>query len=116
MAVHTIGWVDTLQPDPEAAAAFYSALFGWELDAPDAHGYRLARLRGRRVTGIGPAPERAAWATYVRVADLDAAIAAAVEAAVRPSAAPTSPTRAASSSASPRIAPPSSSTSPARGR
>src|SRR4051794_10927704 len=80
MTENTLCWVDTLQPDPEAAAAFYGSLFGWELDAPDAHGYRIARLGGRRVTGIGPTGDRAAWATYVGVADLAAATAAAVEA------------------------------------
>ncbi len=25
-------WVDTAQPDPDAAAAFYRGLFGWELE------------------------------------------------------------------------------------
>ena len=25
-------WVDTNQPDPEAAVAFYGGLFGWEFD------------------------------------------------------------------------------------
>ena len=24
-------WVDTTQPDPEAAVAFYGAVFGWDL-------------------------------------------------------------------------------------
>ncbi len=26
-------WVDTLQPDPEAATRFYAALFGWQITA-----------------------------------------------------------------------------------
>jgi predicted enzyme related to lactoylglutathione lyase len=25
-------WVDTSQPDPDAAAAFYGGLFGWEFE------------------------------------------------------------------------------------
>ena len=25
-------WIDTAQPDPEAATAFYGGLFGWEYD------------------------------------------------------------------------------------
>ena len=25
-------WLDTSQPDPEAAAAFYGGLFGWEFE------------------------------------------------------------------------------------
>ncbi len=29
-------WVDTAQPDPEAAAGFYSGLFGWQFE--DAYG------------------------------------------------------------------------------
>ena len=47
-------WVDTTQPDPEAAAAFYGGLFGWELeDAMPPGGAaavlrRPARRRGRR--------------------------------------------------------------------
>ncbi|MDR6988409.1 putative enzyme related to lactoylglutathione lyase [Paenarthrobacter nitroguajacolicus] len=67
-------WVDSLQPDPEAAVAFYSSLFGWEFDDPTAHGYRVARLGGRRVAGVGQAPpmlDRGAWATYFLVDDLD---------------------------------------------
>ncbi|MBF6170413.1 VOC family protein [Nocardia blacklockiae] len=67
-------WVGTLQPDPHAAVAFYGGLFGWEFDAPTADGHHVARLGGRRVAGVGPAPawlDRGAWVTYVRVADLD---------------------------------------------
>ena len=71
------GWVDTLQPDPDAAMAFYGGLFGWEFAGPaempgDPPGrYFVARLRGRDVAGVGsqpadgPAP---AWNTYVQVA------------------------------------------------
>jgi predicted enzyme related to lactoylglutathione lyase len=25
-------WIDTAQPDPDAAAAFYGGLFGWEFE------------------------------------------------------------------------------------
>jgi predicted enzyme related to lactoylglutathione lyase len=67
-------WVETLQPDPDAAADFYAALLGWKFDEAGPTGYRLARLGGRRVAGIGPAPamlDRGAWATYILVADLD---------------------------------------------
>ena len=49
-------WVDTLQPDPEAAMAFYGALFGWEFAGPGPMGYSVARLRGRDVAGIGAPP------------------------------------------------------------
>ena len=70
-------WVDTFQPDPEAAAAFYSAVFGWVFDAPAAGGYLTARLGEHRVAGIGQAPEGspAFWCTYVRVDRVDFSLA-----------------------------------------
>jgi uncharacterized protein len=72
-------WVDTSQPDPEAAVAFYSGLFGWEFtDAmpPDAPGkYFIARLRGGDVAAVGSQPEggpqTAAWNTYIWVQSAD---------------------------------------------
>ena len=67
-------WVDTTQPDPDAAAAFYGGLFGWEMEdvsSPEAR-YFLARLRGGDVAGIGGARDgRATWNTYVWVEDAD---------------------------------------------
>ena len=43
-------WVDTSQPDPEAAVAFYGGLFGWDFEdavPPGSAGnYFIARLRG----------------------------------------------------------------------
>ena len=69
-------WIDTLQPDPEAAMAFDGALFGWEFAGPGPMGYRVGRLRGRDVAGIGappaggPAPPPA-WNTYVYVESAD---------------------------------------------
>jgi predicted enzyme related to lactoylglutathione lyase len=66
-------WVTSLQPDVEAAAAFYAALFGWETEP--ANGYRVARLRGRPVAAIAPLPPGVdpapppAWITHVSVAD-----------------------------------------------
>jgi predicted enzyme related to lactoylglutathione lyase len=66
-------WVDTSQPDPEAAVDFYGGLFGWEFrDAmpPDSPGkYFIARLRGGDVAAVGSQPEgappMAVWNTYV---------------------------------------------------
>ena len=69
-------WVDTLQPDPEAAMAFYGALFGWEFARTGPMGYSVARLRGRDVAGdrrrCRPRPGAAAgWITYVYVESAD---------------------------------------------
>ena len=49
-------WIDTSQPDPEAAAAFYRDLFGWDVEdvmpAGSDEKYFMARIRGRDVAGI----------------------------------------------------------------
>jgi predicted enzyme related to lactoylglutathione lyase len=73
-------WVDTTQPDPEAAARFYGGLFGWDFEdamPPDAPGnYFIARLRGLDAAAVGSQPEgappMAVWNTYVWVDDADA--------------------------------------------
>ncbi len=72
-------WVDTSQPDPEAAVRFYSELFGWECAnamPPDSGSrYFIASLRGREAAAIGGvaegAPPVATWNTYVAVASAD---------------------------------------------
>jgi predicted enzyme related to lactoylglutathione lyase len=75
-------WVETLQPDPQAALDFYGPLFGWEFSGPgpmpgDPPGqYFVARVRDRDVAGIGSLPERSgppapAWSTYIRVDSAD---------------------------------------------
>jgi uncharacterized protein len=72
-------WVDTSQPDPEAAVAFYADLFGWEFrDAmpPGSEGkYFIARIRGGDVAAVGSIPEAAPptamWNTYVWVESAD---------------------------------------------
>jgi uncharacterized protein len=72
-------WVDTSQPDPEAAVDFYSGLFGWEFEdvmPPGSEGtYFIARLRGRDVGAVGSipeaAPQMAMWNTYVAVESAD---------------------------------------------
>jgi predicted enzyme related to lactoylglutathione lyase len=72
-------WVDTQQPDPEAAVPFYTGLFRWHLEnamPDDAEGvYYIARIRGRDVAAIAPTPPGAppmpAWNTYIAVADAD---------------------------------------------
>jgi predicted enzyme related to lactoylglutathione lyase len=75
-------WVDTLQPDLDAAMRFYGGLFGWAFGGPGPMPagppgsppgrYYVARIRGRDVAGIGSlppegAPPVPAWATHVSV-------------------------------------------------
>lgn len=68
-------WVDVSSPDVDRAVAFYSALFGWDVDegSPETGGYRLAMLGGRTVCGIAPLmnPGPPAWTTYVNVDSAD---------------------------------------------
>lgn len=72
-------WIDTNQPDPEAAVDFYAGLFGWEFEDVTPPGapskYFLARLRGLDVAAVSSLPEaappKATWDTYVRVASAD---------------------------------------------
>ncbi|HET6665482.1 MAG TPA: VOC family protein, partial [Acidimicrobiales bacterium] len=81
-------WVDTSQPDPDAAAAFYSSLFGWETEEVMPEGadgrYAMGRIRGGDVAGIGSippgAPQVAAWNSYVWVDSADDAAAKATAA------------------------------------
>lgn len=72
-------WVDLGTGDPAKAAAFYSALFGWDVQAGPAEGggYAIAHLRGRPVAGLGPQqnPGPPYWTTYVNVSDAAATIA-----------------------------------------
>ena len=76
-------WVDTGQPDPEAAVEFYGGLFGWEFEdrmPADSPGrYFVAQLRGRDVAAVGSQPEQApptpGWNTYVWVDSADDATA-----------------------------------------
>ncbi|HWW89243.1 MAG TPA: VOC family protein [Solirubrobacteraceae bacterium] len=84
-------WVDTSQPDPEAAVAFYSGLFGWDFEdamPPGSPGkYFIARLRGRDVAAVGSQPEggppTATWNTYVWVDSADESAAKVLDAGGR---------------------------------
>jgi uncharacterized protein len=69
-------WIDTWQPDAEAAVSFYTGLFGWEAEdtmPPGTPGrHYVCRLRGRDVAAIASRPAKApptppAWRTYVWV-------------------------------------------------
>lgn len=75
-------WIDTEQPDLEAARSFYAGLFGWQMtDAtpPGAPGsYLIATIGGQDVAAVAPAPAAGAakWNTYVAVDNADATAAA----------------------------------------
>jgi predicted enzyme related to lactoylglutathione lyase len=87
-------WVDTSQPDPEAAVEFYGGLFGWQFEdvmPPESEGkYFVGRLRGGGeggsifgnaahrggdVAAVGSIPEgappMAMWNTYIWVESAD---------------------------------------------
>ncbi len=72
-------WVDTSQPDPEAALPFYAGLFGWEFEdvMPEGSGakYLVGRIRGGDVAAVGSIPEgappMAMWNTYIWVENAD---------------------------------------------
>lgn len=72
-------WLDMAPPDPDAAAAFYGRLFGWEFEdvmpAGSPGRYLVGRIGGRDVAAIGTSPDGeapvAAWNTYVWVQSAD---------------------------------------------
>ncbi len=81
-------WVDTNQPDPQAAVRFYAGLFGWQMEdgMPEESGahYFIGRIRGGDVAAISSVPEgappSATWNTYIWVEDADITAKMAVEA------------------------------------
>ena len=72
-------WVDSAQPDPEAAVTFYGGLFGWEFEDTMPAGspghYFIGRLGGRDVAAIGSqtetSPPTPVWNTYIWVESAD---------------------------------------------
>jgi uncharacterized protein len=74
----TFSWADLATSDPEGAKAFYSGLFGWEIeDMPAGQGqvYSMARLDGKYVAAMssdgaeeGIPPH---WNNYVTVASVN---------------------------------------------
>jgi uncharacterized protein len=72
-------WIDTSQPDPDDAAAFYSRLFGWDIENVMPEGsegvYLIGRIRGGDVAAISAqmpdASAPAAWNTYICVDSVD---------------------------------------------
>lgn len=70
-------WADLTAPDVPAAAAFYTALLGWEIEesGPEYGGYVMASVGGRSVAGIG-VPQNPGvppvWTMYLASDDVDA--------------------------------------------
>lgn len=65
--------IDLQTPDEDASAQFYSALFGWKIDAQNPSGYRYARTdNGAIIAGIRPAYGEAppAWTLYLATDDI----------------------------------------------
>jgi uncharacterized protein len=87
-------WIDLTTSDPKASIAFYTSLFGWESysapgDGDAAYtffapaGTPPEDFPGQVVAGLMPSPgeeHRAAWNTYVSVADAEATAALVTEA------------------------------------
>ena len=69
-------WVDIGTPDPEAALAFYAALFDWQGQdmGEEAGHYTIVSKGGKQVAAISPAqdPGPPRWTTYINVDDVDA--------------------------------------------
>lgn len=73
----TPNWLDLGAPDVDAAAAFYSAVFGWSFQSagPEAGGYGFFQLDGKTVGAVGPLTEEgasSAWTVYFHTPDADA--------------------------------------------
>jgi predicted enzyme related to lactoylglutathione lyase len=70
-------WIELSSSDPTASRAFYSRLFGWNVEVspdPTYGGYALARIGGKDVAGIGPtqSPEApTAWMIYIGTQDAE---------------------------------------------
>jgi outer membrane protein assembly factor BamB len=68
-------WVELTTPDSEAARAFYSRIFGWQIDVnpdPQYGGYAIAKLGADDAAGIGPkqSPDApTAWGLYIGTDD-----------------------------------------------
>ncbi|MGA8295673.1 MAG: VOC family protein [Acidimicrobiales bacterium] len=72
-------WVDHGTSNLDGSVAFYTALFGWDVQdmGEDAGHYHIASLRGLPVAGIGPLMDGSGitrWTTYVNVDDADEVI------------------------------------------
>ncbi|WP_165066300.1 VOC family protein [Paludisphaera rhizosphaerae] len=79
-------WIETMTPDAERAARFYTDLFGWTVEkVPNsAVDYSIFKLDGVPAAGLMPRPadlEKVPphWAVYMTVADADATVKKALE-------------------------------------
>ncbi len=71
-----IGWNEMTTSDAEAAAVFYSELFGWERHDGPKPGYHVMGNGPEILAGITGPPEEGAtpkWTPFVTVEDVDAA-------------------------------------------
>ena len=71
-------WVETQQPDVEAAIHFYGGILGWEFEdvaPPGSTGrYVIATFGGHETGAIaGPGTGAGSWSTYISVDEADAA-------------------------------------------
>jgi len=79
-------WSELVTRNPEAAADYYTKLFGWQYHSFDMNGalYRVITINGHGVGGIRAPmpgePEETRWLTFVSVKDIDA-VAAGIETA-----------------------------------
>jgi predicted enzyme related to lactoylglutathione lyase len=77
----TPAWADLTVPSLDEARAFYGPLLGWEFEGggPETGGYTVATVGGRRVAGLGEAPEGQAaepqWCVYLATDDINASVA-----------------------------------------
>src|SRR5947207_15995285 len=77
----TFCWADVTTTDQEGAKAFYTGLFGWDVeDLPvgDGVSYSMMRLDGKDVAAVSPQPEQQReagvppmWNNYVSVESAD---------------------------------------------
>ncbi|MGA1134522.1 MAG: VOC family protein [Prochlorotrichaceae cyanobacterium] len=73
-------WCELMTSDPEAAKAFYQALFGWTFKPGDVGSipYTVIEVNGQGIGGITPLPPNSqspTWGTYVTVNNVEETIA-----------------------------------------
>jgi uncharacterized protein len=70
-----MAWNDLVTAEPDAAAEFYAALFGWTIEEiPGAQGYRSIRNGGSANGGIMPLQGPTAWMPYFGHESVEVAI------------------------------------------